>query len=104
MLPAGKTARLEPSSRRRRLPSLKSDRKSTSSLARAGADMARLCSLTPATVNDIATRRLGAQRLTGEPFQSPLDAIRALTAVQSQDYTGAKWALGQRSHQTTHAC
>jgi hypothetical protein len=65
--------------------------------------MARLCSLTPATVNDIAARRLKAQRLIGEPFESPLDAIRSLTAVQSQDYAGAKWALGQRSRGTTDA-
>jgi Winged helix DNA-binding domain len=54
-------------------------------------------------VNDIAARRLQVQRLTGEPFESPLDAIRSLTAVQSQDYTGAKWALGQRSRKTTDA-
>jgi winged helix DNA-binding protein len=65
--------------------------------------MARLCSLNPATVNDIAARRLQAQRLVGEPFESPLDAIRSLTAVQSQDYAGAKWALGQRSRKTTDA-
>src|SRR5216684_2672499 len=103
MLPAGKTARVEPSSTRCRLPSPNSDRKSTSSLARAGADMARLCSLTPIAVNDIPARRLQTQRLTGEPFKSPLDAIRWLTAVQSQDYAGAKWALGQRSRKTTDA-
>jgi winged helix DNA-binding protein len=54
-------------------------------------------------VNDIPARRLQAQRLTGEPFKSPLDAIRWLTAVQSQDYAGAKWALGQRSRKTTDA-
>lgn len=54
-------------------------------------------------MNDIAARRLHAQRLTGEPFKSPLDAIRSLTAVQSQDYAGAKWALGQRSRKTTDA-
>jgi Winged helix DNA-binding domain len=54
-------------------------------------------------VTDIAARRLQAQRLTGAPFTSPLDAIRSLTAVQSQDYTGAKWALGQRSRATTDA-
>jgi hypothetical protein len=54
-------------------------------------------------VNDIAARRLQAQRLIGEPFESPLDAIRSLTAVQSQDYAGAKWALGQRSRGTTDA-
>jgi hypothetical protein len=65
--------------------------------------MPRLCSLAPNPVNDIAARRLQAQRLTGEPFESPLDAIRSLTAVQSQDYSGAKWALGQRSRKTTDA-
>src|SRR6266851_515527 len=100
MLPAGKTAVVEPCRRRRRLTSLKSDRKSTSSLARVGADMRRLCSLT-SSVNDIAARRLQAQRLTGAPFTSPLDAIRWLTAVQAQDYGAAKWALAQRSGATT---
>jgi Winged helix DNA-binding domain len=54
-------------------------------------------------LTDIAARRLQAQRLTGEPFTSPLDAIRWLTAVQAQDYGGAKWALGQRSRSTTDA-
>src|SRR5260370_3323271 len=100
MLPAGKTALVDPCSRRRRLTSLKSDRKSTSSLARVGAEMRRLCSLT-SWVNDIAAGRLQAQRLTGEPFTSPLDAIRSLTAVQAQDYGAAKWALAQRSRATT---
>src|SRR5260370_42177612 len=100
MLPAGKTALFEPSRRRRRLTSLKSDRKSTSSLARVGADMPRLCSLT-ASVNDIAARRLHAQRLTGAPFTSPLDSVRWLTAVQSQDYGAATWALAERTPPTT---
>ncbi len=52
-------------------------------------------------MNDIAARRLQAQRLTGAPFTSPLDAIRWLTAVQAQDYGAAKWALAQRSGATT---
>jgi len=52
-------------------------------------------------VTDIAARRLQAQRLTGVPFTSPLDAVRWLTAVQAQDYGGAKWALAQRSRGTT---
>src|SRR5260370_21581025 len=101
MLPAGKTALFEPSRRRRRLTSLKSDRKSTSSLARVGADMRRLCSLT-SSVNDIAARRLHAQRLTGAPFTSPLDAIRWLTAVQAQDYGSPKLTHAQPSPATTH--
>jgi hypothetical protein len=45
----------------------------------------------------IAARRLKAQRLIGEPFRSPVDAVRWMGAVQSQDYAGGKWALGLRS-------
>jgi hypothetical protein len=54
-------------------------------------------------MKDLAARRLHAQRLTGEPFKSPPDAVRWFGAVQSQDYAGAKWAVGQRSHGTTDA-
>jgi hypothetical protein len=54
-------------------------------------------------VTGIPARRLRAQRLTGEPFESPVDAVRWLGAVQSQDYGGAKWALGQRSRGATEA-
>lgn len=54
-------------------------------------------------MTDIAAQRLHAQRLTGEPFRSALDAVRWLGAVQSQDYAGAKWALGQRTRDTTDA-
>jgi hypothetical protein len=52
-------------------------------------------------VTDIALRRLHAQRLTGEPFTTAVDAVRWLGAVQSQDFAGAKWALGQRTRETT---
>ena len=52
---------------------------------------------------DIAARRLHAQRLTGEPFASAVDAVGWLGAVQSQDYAGAKWALGQRTRGATDA-
>ena len=44
-----------------------------------------------------------AQRLLGEPFASAPDAVRSLLAVQSQDYPGAKWALGQRVAGVTDA-
>jgi hypothetical protein len=54
-------------------------------------------------VTTIAARRLQAQRLTGKPFASPVDAVRALTATQSQDYRGAKWALGLRTRGVTEA-
>lgn len=57
----------------------------------------------PPAVPDIAARRLHAQRLTGEPFTSAVDAVRWLGAVQSQDYTGATWAVGQRTRGTTEA-
>jgi hypothetical protein len=56
-----------------------------------------LCNVQLLTVTDIAARRLHAQRLTGEPFTSAVEAVRWLGAVQSQDYGGAKWALGQRT-------
>jgi hypothetical protein len=49
----------------------------------------------------IAVRRLQTQRLTGEPFASAVDAVAWLGAVQSQDYAGAKWALGQRTLDAT---
>ncbi len=51
----------------------------------------------------ITARRLRAQRLTGKPLASPVDVVRWLGAVQSQDYAGAKWALAQRSRAITDA-
>src|SRR6202165_1977581 len=57
----------------------------------------------PGTPTGIAARRLHTQRLTGEPFASAVDAVAWLAAVQAQDYTGAKWALGQRTGGTTEA-
>ena len=50
-----------------------------------------------------AARRLRTQGLTGEPFTSAVEAVRWLGAVQSQDYAGAKWALGQRTRGATEA-
>jgi winged helix DNA-binding protein len=54
-------------------------------------------------VTDIVGRRLQAQRLTGEPFTTVVDSVHWLAAVQSQDYAGAKWALGQRTRDATDA-
>jgi winged helix DNA-binding protein len=54
-------------------------------------------------VNAIAARRLYAQRLAGAPFASPIEVVRRLTAVQSQDYPGAKWAIGQRTRGVTES-
>jgi hypothetical protein len=45
---------------------------------------------------DIITQRLHNQRLSTNTFKNPADVVGWLGAVQSQDYAGAKWALGQR--------
>jgi len=45
---------------------------------------------------DLARRRLINQRLVGGGFKTPVEAVSWFGAVQSQDYPGAKWALGQR--------
>jgi Winged helix DNA-binding domain len=54
-------------------------------------------------VTGIAARRLHSQRLTGEPFASAQDVLSCLGAVQSQDYAGARWALGLRTRGLTGA-
>jgi hypothetical protein len=46
---------------------------------------------------DIATERLTRTFLAGSPWKTARDVVRALGAVQSQDYDGAKWAISQRS-------
>jgi hypothetical protein len=46
--------------------------------------------------SNISDHRLRNQRLTGARFEKVEDVVRWLTAVQSQDYGGAKWAIGQR--------
>jgi hypothetical protein len=53
-----------------------------------------------ATIED---RRLHSSRLVGAPFANPQDAVRWLGAVQSQDFAGAKWAIGQRIRGVTSA-
>ena len=46
----------------------------------------------------IAAARLERQFLVGEsPHRKAADVVRALSAVQSQDFAGAKWALAMRS-------
>ena len=54
-------------------------------------------------LTDIASRRLHAQRLSGEPFANPSEAVHWLGAVQSQDYAGAKWALSLRTRSVVDA-
>ena len=48
------------------------------------------------TNNDICRLRLAAQFLTTPGPSRANDVVRALGAVQSQDYAGAKWGLAQR--------
>jgi len=55
------------------------------------------------TTNDICRRRLAAQFLTTLGPARPSELIRALGAVQSQDYAGAKWGLAQRLRGVTDA-
>jgi hypothetical protein len=45
---------------------------------------------------EITRLRLRNQRLTAGPFGRPEQAVDWLAAVQSQDYSGARWALGLR--------
>ena len=52
---------------------------------------------------DIARLRLHNQRLSATTFKNPADVVEWLGAVQSQDYAGAKWALGQRVQNATDA-
>jgi hypothetical protein len=50
---------------------------------------------------NIATQRLHTQYLLGPRLQRPEDVVRWLTAVQSQDYPGAKWGVAQRTDGST---
>jgi hypothetical protein len=50
------------------------------------------------TVNlEIGRKRLAAQGICEIHFSSPLEAVRALGAVQAQDYSAAMWAIGLRT-------
>lgn len=48
--------------------------------------------------SDIPLYRLHNQRLIKTTFKTPAEVVDWLGAVQSQDYAGAKWALGQRAN------
>lgn len=50
---------------------------------------------------NIAHQRLRTQHLLGPRLERPPDVVQWLTAVQSQDYPGAKWALAQRANGLT---
>ena len=50
---------------------------------------------------DIARQRLVRTFLAGSSWSTGRDVVRALGAVQAQDYEGAKWALSQRTSGAT---
>ena len=50
---------------------------------------------------DVVRRRLANQYLTTPGLAKASDVVRALGAVQAQDYAGAKWALAQRTRGAT---
>jgi hypothetical protein len=52
---------------------------------------------------DVVRERLANQFLTTRGFERPSEVVRALGAVQAQDYAGAKWALSQRARDATDA-
>jgi hypothetical protein len=50
---------------------------------------------------ELSRLRLANQRLIDSEFNSPVDVVTALGAIQAQDYPGAKWAVGLRAPNTT---
>lgn len=50
---------------------------------------------------DIARQRLARSFLAGTPWSTGREVVRAMGAVQAQDYDGAKWALSQRTSGAT---
>jgi hypothetical protein len=55
------------------------------------------------TAAQLIAQRLGNQMLTASSPKGVEEVVAALGAVQSQDYTGAKWALGARIAKLTDA-
>jgi hypothetical protein len=55
------------------------------------------------TAFDIARQRLNNQFLLTRPFATAAAVVKALGAVQAQDYVGAKWALALRMKKPTDA-
>ena len=48
-------------------------------------------------MNDLIRRRLANQRLSRSSFRTSAEVVAWLGAMQSQDYPGAKWAIGLRA-------
>ncbi len=54
-------------------------------------------------LSQIPNLRRAAQQIINSKLKSPEDVVSYLGAVQSQDYSGAKWALGLRIPNSTDA-
>jgi hypothetical protein len=55
------------------------------------------------TSSDITDLRLINQQLTGSPFTTAAELVNWMGCIQSQDYAGAKWAIGNRVSGITDA-
>ncbi len=55
------------------------------------------------TEKEIARQRLSNHHIAGTRFSTPAEVVQWLCAVQAQDYTAAKWAIGQRTRAVTDA-
>ncbi len=55
------------------------------------------------TIRDIARLRLRNQGIVAATSKRPLDVVRALGAIQAQDYLGALWAVGLRMRTASEA-
>jgi len=53
--------------------------------------------------SELVQLRLANQHLASPKFKNPAEIVQHLGAVQAQDYTGAKWAIGQRLQGVTDA-
>src|SRR5215213_755637 len=51
----------------------------------------------------MAHQRLYNQHISTQLFERPVEVVQWLTAVQAQDFAGAKWALGLRMRVATDA-
>lgn len=55
------------------------------------------------TESDIGRLRLYAQQVAVHQFRTPAELVRYMGAMQAQDYSGAKWAIGARIPGVTEA-
>jgi len=53
------------------------------------------------TIKDIASIRLQSQQLNGNSFEKPEELVQWMGAMQAQDYSMSKWAVGIRIPGTT---